>query len=135
MRLINGDLINNLPEDVPDQYKGKEADAYLDGIGYVLKSLDNLPDIDPETLPIVQELRKELKRVTAERNAALKWVKQLKAEKAAAIGELSGVLASVDALTEFVDDEVHPVVDYDLYSRLRDKVDVITQWEHADEWA
>lgn len=57
MRLINGDLINNLPEDVPDQYKGKEADAYLDGIGYVLKSLDNLPDIDPETLPIVQELR------------------------------------------------------------------------------
>ena len=57
MRLINGDLINNLPEDVPDQYKGKEADAYLDGIGYVLKSLDNLPDIDTETLPIVRELR------------------------------------------------------------------------------
>lgn len=62
MRLINGDLISNLPEDVPDQYKGKEADAYLDGIGYVLKSLDNLPDIDPETLPIVRELRAELRQ-------------------------------------------------------------------------
>lgn len=95
---------------------------------------DDAPTIDPETLPIVRELREKLKRVTAERDAALKWVKELKSEKAAAIGELNGVLASVDALTEFVDDEVHPVVDYDLYLRLRDKVDVITQWEHADEW-
>lgn len=30
------------------------------------------PTIDPEILPIVQELRKELERVTAERNALLK---------------------------------------------------------------
>lgn len=96
--------------------------------------IDDQPTIAPETLPIVRELRDKLERVTAERNTALKWVKQLKAEKSAAIGELNGVLASVDELTEFVDDEVHPVVDYDLYLRLRDKVDVITQWEHADEW-
>lgn len=31
--------------------------------------IENRPTIDPETLPIVQELRKELERVTAERDA------------------------------------------------------------------
>lgn len=92
------------------------------------------PTIDPETLPIVRELREKLERVTAERNTALKSVKQLKAEKAAATGELNGVLASVYRLTKFVDDEVHPAVDYDLYWRLRDMVDEVICWEHADEW-
>lgn len=33
--------------------------------------MDNTPTIDPETLPIVQELRKQLERVTAERDAAV----------------------------------------------------------------
>ena len=33
--------------------------------------MDNTPTIDPETLPIVQELRKELERVTRERDAAI----------------------------------------------------------------
>lgn len=96
--------------------------------------IDEAPTIDPNDLPLVQWLWKKIEKLTAERNTALKWVKQLKAEKAAAIGELNGVLASVYRLTEFVDDEVHPVVDYDLYLRLREKVDLITQWEHADEW-
>lgn len=31
--------------------------------------------IDPETLPIVQELRKQLTKVTAERDAAIKYLK------------------------------------------------------------
>lgn len=118
----------------------KEKEQYIpcgNGLlfhGVTAATIDAMPTIDQETLPIVRELREKLERVTAERNTALKWVKQLKSEKAAAVGELNGVLASVYDLTEFVDDEVHPVVDYDLYLRLRDKVDVITQWEHADEW-
>ena len=36
---------------------------------YVKYWLDRMPTIDPEALPIVQELRKELERVTAEREA------------------------------------------------------------------
>lgn len=36
-----------------------------------VEDISYLPEIDPETLPIVQELRKELERVTAEREAAV----------------------------------------------------------------
>lgn len=36
--------------------------------------------IDPETLPIVRELRKELERVTKERNAAIKDLKECAVE-------------------------------------------------------
>lgn len=36
-----------------------------------------LPEIDPETLPIVQELRKELERVKEERDAAVEWLADL----------------------------------------------------------
>lgn len=37
-----------------------------------LSSIDEHPTIDPETLPIVQQLRAELERVTVERDAAIK---------------------------------------------------------------
>lgn len=39
--------------------------------------LDKMPIIDPETLPIVQELRKKLEQVTAERDAAVNDVQCL----------------------------------------------------------
>lgn len=37
--------------------------------GVTAHSIENAPTIDPESLPIVQQLREELARVTAERNA------------------------------------------------------------------
>lgn len=37
-----------------------------------LSSIDDQPTIAPETLPIVRQLRAELERVTAERDAAIK---------------------------------------------------------------
>ena len=36
--------------------------------------IDEQPTIDPETLPIVQQLRAELKQVTAERDAAMSFI-------------------------------------------------------------
>ena len=42
-----------------------------------LESLDDAPTIDPETLPIVRQLREDLARVTAERDAAVKDVKRI----------------------------------------------------------
>lgn len=36
--------------------------------------IEDTPTVDPETLPIVQKLRKELARVTAERDAAVKTI-------------------------------------------------------------
>lgn len=42
-----------------------------------LCSLDDAPTIDPETLPIVRELRAELARVTEERDAAVADLKTI----------------------------------------------------------
>lgn len=39
--------------------------------------IDNAPTIDPETLPIVRELREKLERVTVEQDAAVMDVKTL----------------------------------------------------------
>ena len=39
--------------------------------GVTAYTIESAPTIDPETLPIVQELRKELERVTKEREAAI----------------------------------------------------------------
>ena len=47
-----------------------------------LSSLDDAPTIDPETVPIVRQLRAELARVTAERDAA----QRLLAEHSGVVG-------------------------------------------------
>ena len=62
----------------------------------------------------------ELERVTAERDAVIK--------------ELNGVSSLVDDLAEFVDREIHPVVDYNLYLDLRENVDAVSMFQHEDEW-
>ena len=62
----------------------------------------------------------ELERVTAERDAVIK--------------ELNGVSSRVDDLAEFVDREIHPVVDYNLYLDLRENVDAVSMFQHEDEW-
>ncbi|MEE0678788.1 MAG: hypothetical protein U0N53_01815 [Ruthenibacterium sp.] len=91
------------------------------GWNSALKAVTEIsPTIDPETLPIVRQLREELERVTAERDAVIK--------------ELNGVSSLVDDLAEFVDREIHPVVDYNLYLDLRENVDAVSMFQHEDEW-
>ena len=68
----------------------------------------------------IKKLRTELERVTAERDAVIK--------------ELNGVSSLVDDLAEFVDREIHPVVDYNLYLDLRENVDAVSMFQHEDEW-
>lgn len=86
----------------------------------LMSEVQAMPTIDPETLPIVRQLREELERVTAERDAVIK--------------ELNGVSSLVDDLAEFVDREIHPVVDYNLYLDLRENVDAVSMFQHEDEW-
>lgn len=69
----------------------------------LMSEVQAMPTIDPEALPIVRQLREELERVTAERDAAIK--------------ELDEVTSEVDDLADFVDREIHPVIDYNLYRR------------------
>ena len=68
----------------------------------------------------LSETQQKLKEVTAERDAAIK--------------ELNGVSSLVDDLAEFVDREIHPVVDYNLYLDLRENVDAVSMFQHEDEW-
>lgn len=84
------------------------------------RRIEYAPTIDPETIPIVRQLREELARVTAERDAAVE--------------ELDDVSSLVDDLVDFVDREIHPVVDYNLYLDLRENVDAISMFQHEDEW-
>lgn len=41
-----------------------------------VEDISYLPEIDPETLPIVQELRKEMERVTRERDEAVEQLRR-----------------------------------------------------------
>ena len=55
-------------------------------------------------------------------------------ERDAAIKELNRVAAAVDELSDMIDSEVHPVVDYNLYLSLRENFDAISIWEYESEW-
>lgn len=82
--------------------------------------IDQIKRIDPETLPIVRQLREQMERVTAERDAAIK--------------ELDEVTSAVDDLSDFIDEQLHPVVSYDTYLTLRENVDAISIWRYESEW-
>ena len=115
MRLIDADRINFYKATVA---RGAHS---FDNVEIVERfQINRMPTIDPESLPIVRQLREELERVTAERDAAIK--------------ELNGVSSLVDDLAEFVDSEIHPVVDYNLYLDLRENVDAVSMFQHEDEW-
>lgn len=43
----------------------------------LMSEVQAMPTIDPETLPIVRQLREELERVTAERDAAVEQLSEL----------------------------------------------------------
>ena len=64
MRLIDADALLD-----------KQESLYMKGNvlfhGVTACAVENAPTIDPETLPIVRQLREELAKVTAERDAAL----------------------------------------------------------------
>ena len=44
-------------------YEGDAFHAYVNGMQHVLEDLDSAPEIDPESLPVVKQLRAELERL------------------------------------------------------------------------
>ena len=64
---------------------------------------------------------------------------QARAEKAererdAAIKELDCVSSAVDDLSEFIDEQIYPLVPYDMYLALRENSDSIAMWDYESEW-
>lgn len=55
-------------------------------------------------------------------------------ERDAAIKELDGVSSVVGDLADFIDDQIHPIVPYNMYTALMDNVYAITMWEKESEW-
>ena len=55
-------------------------------------------------------------------------------ERDAAVKELDGVAAAVDYLSDFIDYQIHPLVQYDMYLTLREHADAISIWQHENEW-
>lgn len=69
--------------------------------------------------------------------ACAKW--EYRAEKAererdAAIKELDDVAAAVDDLSDFIDEQIHPLVQYDMYLALSENTDAISMWQYESEW-
>lgn len=61
-------------------------------------------------------------------------VEKVETERDVAIKELDGVVSMVDDLADFVDREIHPVIDYNLYLSLRENVDAVAMFQHENEW-
>lgn len=83
MRLIDANI---MAEDESEAYLKAQTSGKISPITQGINSvvhrkiqqlIADTPTIDPETLPIVQELRAELARVTAERDVAIKDMEAL----------------------------------------------------------
>lgn len=70
-RLIDVNALIEQLESIISDYTSNGAFPNGYDINSAIDSLQNAPTIDPETLPIVQELREKLWRVTVERDAAV----------------------------------------------------------------
>lgn len=131
-----------------------DADAYRNGktLGRAFADqedvLDNaataLSTLQTENARLREELEYEREHANAYYEECGQWeaeneklraeLEQVKWERDAAIKELNGVSSLVDDLAEFVDREIYPVVDYNLYLDLRENVDAVSMFQHEDEW-
>ena len=110
-------LIKHMREEAQDYRSGRTLGrAFADAEDVLDEAAAALEQLQAENA----NLHDELEKVNAERDAAIK--------------ELNGVSSLVDDLAEFVDREIHPVVDYNLYLDLRENVDAVSMFQHEDEW-
>ena len=73
MRLIDADALRQaVTTDYYEHYTKYHDSDQIALINMVEYDIEELETIDPETLPIVQELKEQLAKVTAERDAAIK---------------------------------------------------------------
>ena len=110
-------LIKHMREEAQDYRSGRTLGrAFADAEDVLDEAAIALEQLQAENA----NLHDELEKVDAERDAVIK--------------ELNGVSSLVDDLAEFVDREIHPVVDYNLYLDLRENVDAVSMFQHEDEW-
>ena len=89
--------------------------------------LEILNDGTLELFGKVEQLEKENAELLARADTADR-------QRDAAIKELDDVAAAVDDLSDFIDEQIFPIVQYDIYTSLRDNADSISVWNHEKEW-
>ena len=124
-----GILCNFTP--VCGEEKAKEAVALIRSLQTENEKLQAEVERQRRSADNGQHLYENAERAYMKVLAELEQVKQ---ERDAVIKELNGVSSLVDDLAEFVDREIHPVVDYNLYLDLRENVDAVSMFQHEDEW-
>ena len=77
------------------KYEGNAFFAYVAGVQSLLEKLDSAPEIDPESLPVVQQLRAEVERLNKGVENLSKNVESAYKQRDAAIQELEGADLSV----------------------------------------
>ena len=115
MRLIDADALKE---------KMKCTNRYFN----IKFDIDESPTIDPETLPIVRELREHLAKVTAERDS-LKSDSPVKVDSDAF--ELAARLAEVTAERDGLNKDVRPVV-RGWWEAVRDPYGNLEGWIHKE---
>lgn len=78
-------------------YEGESFDAYVNGMQHVLEDLDSAPEIDPESLLVVQQLRVNLERSDQEMQNLLKAIESLYKQRDDLRAELEKVKTERDA--------------------------------------
>lgn len=83
---------------------------------------------------MVDDLTRSITDLLARTEAAEARAEKAERERDAAIKELDDVAAAVDDLSDFIDEQIHPLVQYDMYLALRENTDAISMWQYEDEW-
>ena len=83
---------------------------------------------------MVDDLARSITDLLARAKAAEARAEKAERERDAAIKELDDVAAAVDDLSDFIDEQIHPLVQYDMYLALRENTDAISMWQYEDEW-
>lgn len=71
MRLIDADMFEAYGTVIPEEYREQGKDAFIAGATEVLEQIDNAQTVDPESLPIVQQLRADMETLISERDTAI----------------------------------------------------------------
>ena len=73
-------------------------------------------------------------KLLAHAEAAEARAEKAEKERDAAIKELDSVAAAVDDLSDFIDEQIHPLVQYNMYMSIRENSDAISMWQYESEW-
>lgn len=78
-------------------YEGESFDAYVNGMQHVLEDLDSAPEIDPESLLVVKQLRAEVERLEKSREMWRNRTRKILSDARETSAELEKVKAERDA--------------------------------------